>query len=373
MAPDARGRARVPAAVRNASYCRWPAIQRCEIFVTPSSVDARRYWVDMGLDGFVLDAPPYYLAAPDAPATDGLDDVVVARRIREVVVDPLRQRGAAVFGEMYNFQRPTINKMLDGGRNTDMYDGTLGFPGQLHDAVVARDASSLEALLRGTVDVWTGWCGTPRTEPDSRTTADGVAAADGAAVGELKAAVTALLAGYYVVRFGVDCDSPYAKTPPSPGPGDEWPGGCYGDWAGAAGVAATLAALPSVPALRPGTPRLALPTGVANASTNAAEASAYAALRLPRPASDATDPAAAAAAAAAGEDAAVVVLNFSDEPLEVVIDLAASGVAAPQTSADIIEGGKGPPIPAGPAKWSVPLKARGWAAYRVALTPPGYG
>ena len=70
-------------------------------------------------------------------------------------MDPVHNLGGVVFGEMYNAQRPTIAKMFDGGRNTDMgpaeeESGTTyykGFPGQLHDMVVNNDASGLETLL----------------------------------------------------------------------------------------------------------------------------------------------------------------------------------------------------------------------------------
>ena len=95
-----------------------------------------------------------------------------------------------------------------------------------------------------------------------------------ASVAGLKAAATAVLAGYYVVRMGPNCTSPYPSYP-KPGPGDEWPGGCYGKWAGADAVAPTLKALPSQAALRPGTGRR--PLKVLRGGKGV-----YAALRTPR-------------------------------------------------------------------------------------------
>ena len=76
------------------------------------------------------------------------NDILVSRYVREVIVEPMHQLGAAVWGEMYNFQRATTAKMLDGGRNTDMPDGTPGFPGELHDMVVAGDLRGLEGERR---------------------------------------------------------------------------------------------------------------------------------------------------------------------------------------------------------------------------------
>jgi len=179
------------------------------------------------------------LAAKDQTANT-VDDRNVSRYVREVIVEPMHALGAAVFGEMYNFQRPTTAKMLDGGRNTDMPDATLGFPGKLHESeyqettrnhpwllrfdgllvitvVVSGDVTGLEALLVQTVDRWVGWCGTPRTQPDVR---------GNATIAGQKAAITAMLTGYYLMRAGSDypCHAHYdANTP-----GDAWPGASSG-------------------------------------------------------------------------------------------------------------------------------------------------
>jgi hypothetical protein len=59
-----------------------------------------------------------------------------------------------------------------------------------------------------------GWCGTPRTQPDVR---------GNETVAGQKAAITALLGGYYLMRAGATypCHAHYdSKTP-----GDAWPGG----------------------------------------------------------------------------------------------------------------------------------------------------
>ena len=105
------------------------------------------YWVTArGLDGILLDAPPDYLASAQG-THDGQHHAITAQMLREAIVEPAHALGAAVFGEMYNFQFPTVAKMLDGGRNTNVYDGTPGFPGLLHDMVAAEDASGLETLL----------------------------------------------------------------------------------------------------------------------------------------------------------------------------------------------------------------------------------
>ena len=122
----------------------------------------------------MMDAPPFYLALDTQNGGDplsGLDDETIARHIRSVMVEPLHalSKSVGVFGETYNLLRPTYNKMLDGGRNTDMAGGFKGFPGRLHALVMDQDASGLEALLRETVDVLAGWSGGGgvRTEPDS--------------------------------------------------------------------------------------------------------------------------------------------------------------------------------------------------------------
>ena len=85
------------------------------------------------------------------------------RSIRSAVqVDPVHSLGGVVFGEIYNLQRPTIAKMMDGGRNTDMdaygpggfadvkVTTYKGFPSQLHDMIASSDAAGLEALLSAT-------------------------------------------------------------------------------------------------------------------------------------------------------------------------------------------------------------------------------
>ena len=84
------------------------------------------YWVtEMGLSGFMLDDPSAYLAAHNQ-ADNQKNDLLVSRYVRDVIVEPMHQLGAAVWGEMYDFQRATTAKMLDAGRNTDMPDGTPG-------------------------------------------------------------------------------------------------------------------------------------------------------------------------------------------------------------------------------------------------------
>ena len=296
------------------------------------------HWVvDRKVDGFMFDAPPWYLASTDG-VHDGRHHRLIAKYIRQVIVEPMHRLGAVIFGEMYNLaQSPTISKMIDGGRNTDLpgVPGS-GFPGKLHQMVVHEDATGLEGLLRSTVDIWDGWSGTVRTGPHS---------AGPAEIAGLKAAATALLAGYYVVRMGPDCESPYGPGyGPSP-PGDEWPGGCFGDWNGTAPVASTLKALPKKRALWPGSPRKALAIESGQGSRGA-----YAALRT------------------SADGGAVVLLNLGSVPVTIRIshdELAGNGIATPQTTTDIIGGGNGPQIGAG--TWAVAIPPRGWAAYGVAL------
>ena len=320
-----------------------------------------QHWAtEMQLDGFMLDAPGYYLITASSSSSSssgggneggtngadplsGLHDAVIAETIRRVIVDPAHAAGAAVFGETYNLLRPPHNKVLDGGRNTDMADGTLGFPGKVHAAVISGDASGLEALLQSTVDVLSGWSGggAVRTEPDSR---------GPAAVAGLKAAVTALLGGgYYVVRFGPDCASPYPSWHPKPG--DQWPSGCFGKWAGADAVAQTLRAAHAHPALRPGTPRRQL-------EVSSGGLGAYAALRWAA-ADDSGVPAAAAV---------VAVFNFAATRTVVGIQLSKDdGVAAPQQTQDLLSGGSGPAVPAGSGPWMVPVEANGWRVIGVGM------
>ena len=79
-----------------------------------------------------------------AAPNDGRHDALIASTVRSTIVDTVHALGAAVMGEMYNLQHATITKMLDGGRNTDMYDNTPGFPGELHDMVASRNASGVK-------------------------------------------------------------------------------------------------------------------------------------------------------------------------------------------------------------------------------------
>lgn len=205
----------------------------------------------------MLDAPGFYLVENTSNPINGMQDEDVARLIRKVIVEPAHTLGAAVFGETYNLGQPSVNKMLDGGRCTDMPnqgnggDNFPGFPGKLHEMITAGNVSGLEALLTQTVDVLASWSGgAVRIEPYVY----GDKALDG-----LHAATIAVVAGaYYVVRMGPNCQSPYPSYAP-PAPGDEWPGGCYGKWTGANAVAQTLAVIHTkTPALHPGTPRRAL-------------------------------------------------------------------------------------------------------------------
>jgi hypothetical protein len=363
-----------PAAGGACYWSIWGAAQPCGDLASPEwqaeLTNIIKHWAGtLLLDGFMLDAPGFYLAynGSDPNPISGLHDAVIAELISKVIVEPAHTLGAAVFGELYNLGRPPLNKVLDGGRNTDMPDpgnggdSYPGFPGLLHAMVVAEDASGLEALLTKTVDVLGGWSagGGVRTVPDSR---------GNATIASQKAAVTALLAGYYVVRMGPDCKSPYSSYP-KPGPGDEWPGGCYGKWIGATDVvAATLKAARTTTALRPGTPRHVL---------NTTAKGYYAALRTESAASRCTrQPGSAAddkSAAAAGDAAAVVaVFNFQGLAADVSIDLAGSAggemIAAPQTTTDLIAGGDGPPVPAS-GLWRISVPAHGWRVLTVRLIP----
>ena len=292
----------------------------------------------MGLDGIMLDAPPYYLALGlDDERQDplsGLHDDLISRRIREVIVEPLLKNGAAVFGETYNLLRPSYNKMLVGGRNTDMADGTVGFPSRLHDMIMSQDASGLEDLLKGTLDVMSGWSGgAVRTEPDER---------GNATIAGQKAAITALAGAYYVVRMGApNCSSPlptwHYKS------GDEWPAGCFGKWRGTDAVASTLKAMRSHPALRPGTHRTRL-------NVTSGGRGSYAALRE----------------AEVGEAAVVIIFNFASVPTVVKMDLAASGILLGQRTRDLIGGFPGPAVPSA-GEWEVHVGAHGWRALAVQL------
>jgi len=309
-----------------------------------------RHWaVERHLDGIVLDAPFWYLVSNATSPHDGRHDQVVATTVREVIVEPMHALGVAVWGEVYNLQRPTIAKMLDGGRNTDMPNitstgrhpalssRTKGFPSHVHDMVLAQNTSALEQLLRTTVDVWNAWTGSARTEPHS---------SGPPAVAGLKAAVTALLAGYYVVRAGPECSSPHGSGYGRIIPGDEWPGGCFGEWAGAKLVAPTLKALTSTPALTPRAARAVVSVLDVAGAGAAGVTSVYAALR------------------SRGNSRAVVLFNFATAAVNATLEpLGRFGVMAHQTT-DLIGGGRGPAVdPSEP--WVVALKPRGWAAYGV--------
>jgi len=310
------------------------------------------HWVvERKIDGFLIDAPPDLLAGPGAVDEQGHDQET-ARYIRETIVDPVHSLGGVVFGEIYNLQRPTVAKMMDGGRNTDMDEyGAAGaadfkittyrgFPSQLHDMVAASDASGLEALLSRTVDVWSGWTGTARTQPH-RSGLPEVAA--------LKAAVTALLAGYYYQRYGPDChvpsDSFYGPDYGTSPPGNEWPGGCFGSTAAASLVAVTLKALSGSSALTPAASRRRINL----LSTSGCRGCAYAALRERGGASV----------------AAVVLFNFAATEVTLTLEpLAPYGIVGLESS-DLLHGGSGPPLdPQQP--WVLTLQPLGWAAYGVA-------
>ena len=346
------GWVRSPAAGGACYWSIWGVGQPCADLTSPEwqaeLTKIVQHWVGRGVDGFMLDAPGFYLATPVSVANpiSGLNDSVIAATIRKVIVEPAHALGAAVFGETYNLGRPPVNKVLDGGRNTDMPDkgnggdDFPGFPSKVHAMVTTGNASGLEALLSETVDVLGGWSGgAVRTEPDSRGTV---------AIAGQKAAVTALLAGYYVVRMGPRCVSPHTSYP-APGTGDEWPGGCFGKWTGADAVASTLKALHKSPALRPGTLRLAL-------NISGADTRMYAALR---------SPAVTACNATNGTvSAAVVVFNFATTAGTAGIELDGTPIVTKQPSTDLINAVPGPPVPAtGP--WLVALPANGWSVLEV--------
>ena len=301
-------------------YSIWGNGQPCADLASPQWREelARilHHWVvDFHLDGFMFDAPPFYLAAKsdtgDNPIS-GVNDDVIAEAIWNGIRKPLQQLGAAAFGETYNLLTPAINKMLDGGRNTDMADGFPGFPGRLHKLIMSRNASRLEALLKSTIDILGGWPGgAVRTEPDSR---------GNVSIAAQKAAVTALVGSYYVVRMGTpNCTSPLPSYGPSP-PGDEWPGGCFGKWVAADAVAATLKAVRNHSSLRPGTRRVPL-------LVQSGGDGIYAALR-----SD------------GGNKAVVILFNFEDRPIFASIDISTTDIVVPQETFDIISAGSLRPV-----------------------------
>jgi hypothetical protein len=207
-----------------------------------------------------------------------------------------------------------------------------GFPARLHDIVVSGDATGLEALLVETVDRWVGWCGTPRTQPDVR---------GNATLAGQKAAITALLGGYYIMRAGATypCHAHYD----SPVPGDAWPGGCFGEWNGSTPIAQTLKGIRSSPALSPGTTRQPLRLGASSGPGG------YAALRT------------------SNTHAAVIILNTASHPATIAIELAGTAVARPQTPVDLLTQLKGPRI-GGSGMWSVSVPANGWSVLSVNLS-----
>ena len=304
------------------------------------------HWVvEYKLDGFLMDAPPELLCAP-ADEYAALPDFAMfheqtAELAHSVMIKPMHDLGAVVFGEMHNLQVPTIAKMFDGGRHTDMglcagFPVVKAFPSLLHDMVQSQDASGFEELLRMTSDVYNGWGGSYRTQAHSGGPASLVA---------LKAASTALLSGYYVVRKGDECSSPYTSAYCANPEGNAWPGGCFGDWAGTTATAATLKALPKSRALRPGAPRQVF-------NLSGSSRGQYAALKT----------------SISNGDAAIVLLNFANSTANVTIgsELSEYGVVRPQTPTDLINGGNGPRIQSGQS-WTVTLPARGWAVYDVSL------
>lgn len=269
------------------------------------------------------------------------------------------------------FQKKKKPKTKNKGNGGDNFPG---FPGKLHDMVTEGNASGLEELLSLTLDVLAGWSGgAVRVEPDSRGPAP---------VAVLKAAVTALTGAYYVVRMGPNCKSPYSSFP-KPGPGDEWPGGCYGKWAGADGVAATLKAVHGSVALRPGSPRQSLPIAYGGSSVYAALRTAGSndlvgdtvttdGARQYRPAAEA-----AAAAAIVGEGGVgggsanvgvVVAFNFHAESATVGVSLNSTSIKVPQSDVvNLIDGAAGPPILTAAQLWRFTLPGYGWAAFQVKL------
>ena len=299
-----------------------------------------QHWVEVnGLDGFLIDAPPDYLAEP-VGAKRFQHFQLIASRVRATIIEPMHALGAVVFGEMYNLQKPTILRMLDGGRNTDKGGHgaavVKGFPSKLRDMITAQDASGFDQLLKETIDIFISFSGSVRTQPH---------AAGPASIAGLQAAATAIFGGYYYVRMGDGtCTSPYGNGYGVSPQGNEWPGGCFGDWVGASAVAQTLIALRSSHALRPGTPRTAF--------TLSGTTAAYAALRT---------------STSGNADAAIGMLNFASTSTTVTISssqLAQVGVTRPQTPLDVINGGVGPSIGATQA-WTVTLPAYGWAIYAV--------
>ena len=329
------------------------------------------FWVkEMGLDGFMLDAPVDYLGSTAAggdhyPDGNDMHQQQLARHVRQVIVDPVHALGGCVMGETYSpayWSRPTVGKMLDGGRNTDIADGTwLGLPGRLRGLIEHGDARGLEAVLESTVDLYVGWYGAPRSEAWYDSGERGAAALQKAV---LQAAATALLGGYYVTRMGTECESPHRSYGPSR-PGDQWPGGCFGNWLDSYGVDtgavagvdgtdvrdelyATLKALPNISALHPGTPRTVIPVTATAATAAAAVAAAavaataaapvYAALRVAWP---------DAAEKASGVGAAVLVaLNLGGTAAKVSLDFEqacqAGTILCPQPApALLIAGGGG--------------------------------
>lgn len=165
-----------------------------------------------------------------------------------------------------------------------------------------------------------------------------------------KAAVTALVGCYYVVRMGApNCTSPLPGYGPSPS-GDEWPGGCVGKWTGADRVKTTLHALRSAhshPGLLPGSLRVVLPLASGGKG-------AYAALRYQ-------------ATAAGTKQGVVIVFNFSHRPSNITIDIQRTLIASGQSTVDLIQGGMGPPVRPHATSWVVSVEGHGWKAIAVTL------
>lgn len=128
------GWVRSPAAGGACYYSIWGVGQPCGDLAAPAwqaeLTRIIRHWIaDLKLDGFMLDAPGFYLVykgnRTDGTAANpisGLTDAVIADALHKVIVQPAHELGAAVFGETYNLGRPPINKVLDAGRSTDMPD-----------------------------------------------------------------------------------------------------------------------------------------------------------------------------------------------------------------------------------------------------------
>lgn len=146
-----------------------------------------------------------------------------------------------------------------------------------------------------------------------------------------------------------------------PGTGDEWPGGCFGKWVGADGVASTLRAVHGNAALRPGTPRQRLALAYGGTGTYAALRTALQ-LDLQPPRSNSSS------GGSGSRVGVVIVLNFGANAATTGVDLNGTGVQAPQAGiVNLIDGTPGPPIGAAASPWQIRLPAQGWAAFNVTL------